>query len=198
MEYKRGERETPPIIQLDVPERIRELLVQLARSEDGDARRIAFTLLDLSDLELMRAAEALSQAQEKAPSPGNFGCVSLRLRDLAMCVVTARGGFSQEVTNLRHVAMFEKYRWKVSRSIGLGIKAGDPNLSVRRLFWNESPWQHDAAMEKELAREAARRAKAEGHEPGRNDPCVCGSGKKYKKCCLPRMGGLSHRPRRTA
>lgn len=21
-------------------------------------------------------------------------------------------------------------------------------------------------------------------EPGRNDPCWCGSGKKYKKCCL--------------
>jgi uncharacterized protein YchJ len=21
-------------------------------------------------------------------------------------------------------------------------------------------------------------------EPGRNDPCSCGSGKKYKKCCL--------------
>lgn len=21
-------------------------------------------------------------------------------------------------------------------------------------------------------------------EPGRNDPCPCGSGKKYKKCCL--------------
>src|SRR5438552_18678144 len=21
---------------------------------------------------------------------------------------------------------------------------------------------------------------------GRNDPCQCGSGKKYKKCCLPR------------
>jgi tetratricopeptide (TPR) repeat protein len=23
-------------------------------------------------------------------------------------------------------------------------------------------------------------------KPGRNDPCSCGSGKKYKKCCLPR------------
>jgi preprotein translocase subunit SecA len=22
-----------------------------------------------------------------------------------------------------------------------------------------------------------------GKEPGRNDPCPCGSGKKYKKCC---------------
>jgi len=21
---------------------------------------------------------------------------------------------------------------------------------------------------------------------GRNDPCPCGSGKKYKKCCMPR------------
>ncbi|TAK91702.1 MAG: tetratricopeptide repeat protein [Burkholderiaceae bacterium] len=23
------------------------------------------------------------------------------------------------------------------------------------------------------------------HPPGRNDPCLCGSGKKYKQCCLP-------------
>jgi preprotein translocase subunit SecA len=22
------------------------------------------------------------------------------------------------------------------------------------------------------------------YKPGRNDPCVCGSGKKYKKCCM--------------
>ena len=30
-------------------------------------------------------------------------------------------------------------------------------------------------------------------EPGRNEPCPCGSGKKYKKCCLTRSGagGLS-------
>lgn len=23
-----------------------------------------------------------------------------------------------------------------------------------------------------------------GHKTGRNDPCPCGSGKKYKKCCM--------------
>jgi tetratricopeptide (TPR) repeat protein len=23
-------------------------------------------------------------------------------------------------------------------------------------------------------------------KPGRNDPCLCGSGQKYKRCCLPR------------
>ncbi len=33
--------------------------------------------------------------------------------------------------------------------------------------------------------EAAKRkeAVAVGHKVGRNDPCPCGSGKKYKKCC---------------
>ncbi len=29
--------------------------------------------------------------------------------------------------------------------------------------------------------ETIRRAEA---EPGRNDPCPCGSGKKYKQCCM--------------
>lgn len=24
----------------------------------------------------------------------------------------------------------------------------------------------------------------DGDEPGRNDPCPCGSGKKFKQCCL--------------
>jgi SEC-C motif domain protein len=33
--------------------------------------------------------------------------------------------------------------------------------------------------------EAKRKAEpiVKGHQPGRNDPCPCGSGKKYKKCC---------------
>jgi uncharacterized protein YchJ len=28
-------------------------------------------------------------------------------------------------------------------------------------------------------------AAGKGKKPGRNDPCWCGSGKKYKKCHLP-------------
>jgi len=30
---------------------------------------------------------------------------------------------------------------------------------------------------------------------GRNDPCPCGSGKKYKKCCLPKTEGAPEEPR---
>jgi len=29
-------------------------------------------------------------------------------------------------------------------------------------------------------------------KPGRNDPCPCGSGQKYKRCCLPRDEAAAH------
>lgn len=37
-----------------------------------------------------------------------------------------------------------------------------------------------------LQRETAQAAKQTTHAPGRNEPCSCGSGKKYKACCLRR------------
>jgi uncharacterized protein len=35
-----------------------------------------------------------------------------------------------------------------------------------------------------LHRQAAPPFVREGKKVGRNDPCPCGSGKKYKRCCL--------------
>ena len=34
------------------------------------------------------------------------------------------------------------------------------------------------------AAQAPAMAAAPEHEPGRNDPCYCGSGKKFKHCCM--------------
>jgi len=47
---------------------------------------------------------------------------------------------------------------------------------------------HQAEIESGKLEEAAQAAKPQtyvktGPEIGRNDPCTCGSGKKYKKCC---------------
>lgn len=48
--------------------------------------------------------------------------------------------------------------------------------------WNEI---FDADKQKELYKEQKRSQTVvnEGPKIGRNDPCPCGSGKKYKKCC---------------
>lgn len=43
------------------------------------------------------------------------------------------------------------------------------------------------AAASQVRREAARRATVQhARKVGRNEPCPCGSGKKYKRCCLPR------------
>jgi preprotein translocase subunit SecA len=49
-----------------------------------------------------------------------------------------------------------------------------------------SPWAEAVESRGERAAPAARPAvrTATGQKVGRNDPCPCGSGKKYKKCCL--------------
>lgn len=39
-----------------------------------------------------------------------------------------------------------------------------------------------------VSKEKETRVSFQGKKPGRNDPCPCGSGKKYKKCCWPKYG----------
>jgi len=78
---------------------------------------------------------------------------------------------------------------------------GEPGLNYlcagyRRFFNHCRPWVEEVAAE--WRRQEASRAEAAGefgnrgrrpggpatpHRPGRNDPCPCGSGLKYKKCC---------------
>ena len=44
------------------------------------------------------------------------------------------------------------------------------------------------AAEVQRARQAKPQPVVRGEKPGRNDPCPCGSNKKYKKCCYPKYG----------
>ena len=46
----------------------------------------------------------------------------------------------------------------------------------------ETPFEEECALTQSPA--------VSGSKIGRNDPCVCGSGKKYKKCCLAREEGV--------
>lgn len=45
-----------------------------------------------------------------------------------------------------------------------------------------------------ISRKRLRRQQAKPNKLGRNDPCFCGSGRKYKKCCLPHERTPNFRP----
>ncbi len=56
------------------------------------------------------------------------------------------------------------------------------NLLSAMPRWDTNGWSADGLMYKEYGYTVST-APSSGKHVGRNDPCPCGSGKKYKKCC---------------
>lgn len=90
---------------------------------------------------------------------------------------------------LQHCQL-KKYDLRADRWYGLILRPDD--LQIRHAIGLVDPWKQDHAMDKVLAtlpRRAPVPLETMGRAPrkvGRNEPCPCGSGLKYKKCCLPR------------
>lgn len=62
------------------------------------------------------------------------------------------------------------------------------NMLAAKAEWLYSLPQWDSILTAEKRKEITKEQRLSGtvikpKEPGRNDPCPCGSGKKYKKCC---------------
>ncbi len=76
------------------------------------------------------------------------------------------------------------------------------DIDLEKLYFNmleaKAKWLYglkewDGILTKEKRDEITREWRASKqvsveHAPGRNDPCPCGSGKKYKKCCMLKEG----------
>lgn len=90
---------------------------------------------------------------------------------------------------LKH-CKWKKYDLKADRWYGLVLRPED--LRIRHVLVLNEPWKQDIAMDKlllALPRRAPVRLETIGRaskKVGRNEACSCGSGLKYKKCCLPR------------
>lgn len=80
----------------------------------------------------------------------------------------------------------------------------DLTLDFEKLFWqmheakadwlyNLASWDNVLALEKrnEIAREYRTSKIVRVEKIGRNDPCPCGSGKKYKTCCGKNQGAMA-------
>jgi preprotein translocase subunit SecA len=63
--------------------------------------------------------------------------------------------------------------------------------NIARLIFHVSPIRAPEPLPARRMRTKSRasRNKKPGKKVGRNDPCPCGSGKKYKRCCLRARGG---------
>ncbi len=168
-------------IQLKVPTEVARILSELRGSEGEEARWIAFSLLSLTDNSLDAIEQLVRAARENMPPLGTFRSMVHEEGDVVITVTFARRARFEELQRRTAArAMAEKYKRKKINAIGLGFTEASGH-AFETCAWINAPWRHDESLEA-LVRETMP-ASFQGKRPGRNEPCVCGSGKKFKRCC---------------
>lgn len=117
----------------------------------------ATTQFDAEVWTLMWTADGLKSVQDKRPS---LISPFMRLADATGAAITAEEGSEQ--------------KW---------IAAVQPSLLGIHAYWQERRKPALEQMANIGALLSGRTIQRDGPKVGRNDPCPCGSGKKFKKCC---------------
>ncbi|HME93294.1 MAG TPA: preprotein translocase subunit SecA [Methylomirabilota bacterium] len=86
--------------------------------------------------------------------------------------------FQEMIGSLKETAVEQLFKVRMSQE-----EAPTTRVAQRTADWQETRGGDDGVAARPAAPRAEPRA-ADGQKVGRNDPCPCGSGKKYKKCCL--------------
>jgi len=189
--YERGENPVKPNMSLSVPPLISELLQQLCARNDDEAKLVAIKLLDLDAQTLVYLSTAILDALKKEIRLKEFKVQVVANKEVTIVVM---GSNSTSSSELRHRLLvermkIEKYHAKCNKCIGIGILYNrEIKLSIDTAQYTESRWKRDQSLEDLIKTKPPISSIVTGSKlPKRNDPCFCGSGKKYKKCCLAKV-----------
>jgi hypothetical protein len=188
--YERGLIENKPNISLSIPEPILELLQNLRAWNNDAGRWIAFYLLELDNKILSVLASNILSIKKAKLDNGFFRRYSFSNENI---VINLIGSNPASLPGLEdHLvarAITEKYRRKRDKSIGIGfLCTGTPETSIFKTacyLESESKWEENKYLENLIANEPTFIPITK--LPTRNEPCFCGSGLKYKKCCLKKI-----------
>jgi hypothetical protein len=185
-------------IALQVPSQIQDVLTELRQRDDHGARWIAFALLGLSSPALAKLNAAIRDLRKTRTEGRSIPRFTAREGNVVITVMVHAG---LDEGMFRKNAMFrtqlEKYATRANAAVTIGINQCDTTKPFELALWMQGVWEYDEVMEELLAQDRKTERKMlllkKGKKFGRNDPCPCGSGKKFKHCCIGRIR-FEHRP----
>lgn len=156
---------------------------------------LGFLLLALSEDTVKDTSRAIDKLAARARADGKHHDLTLGFgpAETGLTVHCSDDPAPIAVARLRSHCQRRKYKEEANRWFGLCMHPS--GLNVRFGISLSYPWVQSDAMD-EATREmrtpmpvadtfaALLRGKSREKKVGRNDPCPCGSGLKYKKCCL--------------
>ncbi len=107
--------------------------------------------------------------------------------------VIAHAGLDEEMFRKNAIVRteLERYATRASAAVTIGINQCDTTKPFDFALWSEGTWEFDKGIEELLTQDRKRERRMlllkEGKKIGRNDPCPCGSGEKFKHCCIGRI-----------
>jgi len=172
--------------------RIGKLVKQIERQPNPAMLTLGFALLTFGEDAVVRLSKAIDEVIRRAKADGETHNITVPMDD-ARAGLTIHCNYDPvEVASdkLQIYCLARKYAQKADSWFGLCLNPEDGG--IRFGIGLEEKWERDPTMD-ELTKDMARPMKVSDlnlmigkklPKVGRNDPCPCKSGKKYKKCCL--------------
>ena len=153
--------------------------------DESAAVAMGFFLLEMNEDAIVELNRNIDQLLDRTAADGDFHNFSIGFSDPAAGLTVYCGPVVDPAADLmlgQH-CKFRKYCGKADRWLGLRLS---PDGSILDMLALESDWKYDLRLERAAKRwlTPKRGKRGRSHKLGRNDLCPCGSGKKYKRCCL--------------
>lgn len=174
-----GKRTPEGILTRFVGLTIMEILEEIEAKPQPETLEFAFTVLSCDEETVKKLSGGIDEACKRFRNDGRSHNFTMSLRSApvtGVIVHCSRERVDEAWRDLRSHCERRKYFHRADKWYGICVDPGSKKL--RFGIGLEFPWKHDEAMER---RTTALRNE-EIPKVGRNDPCPCGSGKKYKKC----------------
>ena len=170
---------------------VKKLLEQIEHLEEPATIDFGFLLLTLGGESLDDLGNGMGQMLRKAKAQRNHHDLTIAIGETGITMHFNTYVDRVAAEKLRGHCERRKYICKASSWFGLCINPENSQLrfGVELMYpWEQSDDMDESTKQaptgfKTLTDACAVQAKLKP-KVGRNDPCICGSGKKFKKCCL--------------
>ncbi len=174
---------------------LEKILISLAEEQSPEAIEVGLFLLSLSEKAWFDISKTISHLGRLVIKDQRSHDVSLPLREDKTGLTIHINNFSKPDAKEYLLEHCHKRKYLEKASYWLGIALDPLTLRVKGVISLDNEWEYDSDLESVTAKmkstflPTATMLKRLGDDSdlkvGRNDKCKCGSGRKYKKCCLP-------------
>jgi SEC-C motif len=184
-----GERTPHGILTITKGSGYDRLISQIDNDPRGDLVDLGFMLLQMSGESASQLSQGVEYATRRArETHGPHDITMGSGKDTGITIHSSYLPIPEGIQRLEGHVLSKKYQQKAPSWFGIGIHPDDESLLFG--YNAEFKWEKNDALE-EASRSLSNGlgiefvdGKPRKRKVGRNDPCPCGSGKKYKKCHL--------------